>query len=93
MPAGEGQASLRVGISGEVEVPGMVGVVVVIAQATEIPGVGWSTVGPVDDVMALDVGAGASGEAAAAVAVLDQSAGPVGDDALSPPDGTWVALG
>ncbi len=80
---GEGQPAGVVGVTFDGEVTAVVGVVMERAQAGQVPGVGGSAVDPVDQVVALDVGGGvAAGEPAAAVAVLDQAPGPVGDDAL-----------
>lgn len=68
---GEGQPARVVGVADDYEVAGMVPVVVVRAQASQVPGVGRSAVDPVDEVVAFGAGAGAAGESAATVAVLD----------------------
>jgi hypothetical protein len=94
VPGGEGESVGVVGVSCDVEVAVVVGVVVVGAQAGEVEGVGGAAVGPVDQVVALDVGGGgAAGEAAAAVAVFDQASGAGRDDALGAADVDGCALG
>lgn len=61
---------------GDGEVAGVESVVVVWAEADEVVQVGGAAVGPVDDVVDFDVAVGgAAGEAAAAVAVIDEASG------------------
>ena len=63
-----------VGVSADEELPAVVSVVMMRAQARKVPHVGGSPVAPVGHVMHLEVGASAtSGVAAAAVSVLDKS--------------------
>ena len=94
MAGGEGQPVGVVGVAGDGEVAVVVGVVVPGAQGCEVEGVGGSAVGPVDQVVALDVaGGGAAGVAAAAVSVVDQAPGAGWNDALGAANIDGCALG
>jgi hypothetical protein len=91
---GEDHAVGVVGVAGDAEVALVVHAVVVAAEADEVPGDGVAVVFPVGDVVDLDVGlAVAAGDAAAAVAVLDEAADAAGDDAVGAADLGGVAVG
>ena len=64
----------------------MVPLVVVAAQADQVRGLGRAAVGPVQDVVDLDVALTAARDAAALVAMLDDAARPVGNRALAASD-------
>src|SRR6478735_7089386 len=90
----EGEAVRVGGVAGEGELAAVVSVVVEGAQGQEVAGVGGSAGAPVPEVVDLEVvGGGAAGEAAAAVAVQDQDAGAVGDDAVGAADVDGVSVG
>lgn len=90
----KGEGLQRVTALGDGEAAGVVGVVVVRAQADQVGVVGVAAVGPVLDVMDLDEsGRRAAGIGTATIPVLDESAQPLRDGPLAAPDRHRVALG
>ena len=55
-------------------------------QTEKVPGVGRSALGPVDDVVDVDVAGVAAGDSAVLVAVFDDAPGAIRDDALCASD-------
>lgn len=80
---GEPDAVVEVGVAGDAETLLVVEPVVCGAEADEVPGVGGSVVGPVDDVVDFDVAVlVAAGNSATTVAVFDEAARAIGHDVL-----------
>ena len=80
---GECHAVVDVGVAGDPEPPLVMEAVVSRAQADQVPGVGRAVRRPVDDVVHLDESiVPAAGHPAAAVAMFDDAARPLGNDVL-----------